>query len=122
VEGKRSSVGRGVEAEEIMTSWEIKNLQFVNALEGFEDTLPELLENNLGDVSKEQRELLACLVVSAFDCLRTAMINGSDRLAAVKLVLQLSGLMKDQSKLPKQPKTPPPSGIPASNTLESLQD
>jgi hypothetical protein len=106
-----------------MASWEIKNLEFINALEGFEDTLPELLEKNLGDTSKEQRELLACLVVSAFDCLRSAItVNGSDRLAAVKLVLQLSGLMKDQPKLSKPPKTPPASGVAASNTVESLQE
>jgi hypothetical protein len=104
-----------------MTSWEIKNLEFINALDGFEDTLPELLEKNLTDTSKEQRDLLARLVVSAFDCLRTAMINGSDRMAAVKLVLQLSGLMKEPSKLPKPQKTPPASGVPESNSGESLQ-
>lgn len=104
-----------------MTSSEIKNLAYLNALEGFEDTLPELLEKNLGDISKEHRDLLACLVVSAFDCLRYAMQSGSDRLTAVKLVLQLSGLMKDQAKLPKPPKTPPATGVPAS-TVESLQE
>jgi hypothetical protein len=105
-----------------MASWEIKNLEFQNALDGFEYTLPELLEKNLGDVSKEQRELLACLVVRAFDCLRYAMINGSDRMAAVKLVLQLSGVMKDQSKLPKPPKTPLAPGVPESSIVESLQE
>ena len=105
-----------------MASWEIKDLEFKNALEGFEDALPGLLEKNLGDISKEQRDLLAGLVVSAFDCLRYAMQSGSDRLAAVKLVLQLSGLMKDQSKLPKPPKTPPSPGVPESNIAESLHE
>jgi hypothetical protein len=103
-----------------MASWEIKNLEFKNALEGFEDTLPGLLEKNLGDISKEQRDLLACLVVSAFDCLRYAMTSGSDRLSAVKLVLQLSGLMKDPSKLAKSQKTAPTSEAQELKAGESL--
>jgi hypothetical protein len=105
-----------------MASWEIKNQEFAIALEGFEHTLPGLLEKNLGDVSKEHLDLMVCLVISAFECLRLAMQTGPDRLGAVKLILQVSGLMKDQSKLPKPPKTPPACEIPASNNGESPQE
>lgn len=105
-----------------MASWEIKNREFASALEGFEITLPGILEKNLGDVSKEHRDLMVCLVISAFECLRLAMQSGPDRLGAVKLVLQVSGLMKDQPKLPKVSKTPPGSEVSAPNSGESTQE
>jgi hypothetical protein len=74
------------------------NNDYQSALDGFRLKLADLVKQNHPTLPPEHRALLVALASDAFDSLRIAVLQGPDRLGAIKLVLQMCGVLKGHSK------------------------
>jgi len=71
---------------------------FEEALKQYREKVGEHLQDSLASLPAEQRELLIALAPEAIQSLYYALYQGPDRLGAIKLVLQMTGLLKDKAK------------------------
>jgi hypothetical protein len=73
---------------------------FFEALKQYREKVGEHLQESLAGLPEEERTLLIALAPEAIQSLHHAMYQGPDRLGAIKLVLQMTGLLKDKPKVP----------------------
>jgi hypothetical protein len=71
---------------------------FDEALEQYREKVGEHLQESLASLPAEQRDILIALVPEAIQSLYFALYQGPDRVGAIRLVLQLTGLVKDKPK------------------------
>lgn len=71
---------------------------FSEALSAYREKVGELLQDKLANLPAEERAVLITLAPEAIQCLHNAMYRGPDRLGAIKLVLQMTGLLKEKPK------------------------
>jgi hypothetical protein len=81
---------------------------FQVALKEYRAKIGEHLEQSLANVPEAQRALLIALAPEAIQGLHAAMYTGPDRLGAIKLVLQMTGLVKDGKKGSQDNSASPP--------------
>jgi hypothetical protein len=75
------------------------NEDFKSVLDQFQAKLAAHVSQNCPDLPVEHRAVLVQLASEAFNSLRAALWTGPERLASIKLVLQMCGLLKDPAKV-----------------------
>ncbi len=73
--------------------------EFQTALKAYQEKIGERLEETLAHLPADERALLIALVPETIQSLHHAIYQGPDRLGAIKLVLQMAGLLKEKPKV-----------------------
>jgi hypothetical protein len=73
---------------------------FQEALKEYREKVGEHLQEHLAALPPELRAVLIALAPEALQSLHYAMYQGPDRLGAIKLAMQITGLVSDKPKAP----------------------
>jgi hypothetical protein len=73
---------------------------FQEALDKYREKVGEHLQETLAALPAELRAVLIALAPDTLQSLHLAMYQGPDRLGAIKLAMQITGLVSDKPKAP----------------------